>query len=87
MNKRLVAVLWDDHMYVDREAIPKNPDDILVTVLSVGIIYKETDKTLVLVNCIERYEERDDASYTIILKSTIQGIKEYGGIEIEELRE
>lgn len=87
MNRKIVAVIWDDHMYVDRDRIPADPDEVLISVLSVGIVYKETDKTLVLVNSIEPYEDRDDASYTIILKATIQSIKEYGEIEIANLRE
>lgn len=87
MNKKIVAVIWEDHVYVDRDAIPRNPDDVLTSNLSFGIIYKETAKSIVLVNCIERYEDRDDTSYTLILKSTIQAIKEYGEIEIDSLRE
>lgn len=87
MNKKVAVVIWDDHVYVDRDVMPKNPDDILTTNLSVGIIYKETDKTLILVNCIEKYDDRDDTSFTAILKSTIQGIKEYGDIELDSLRE
>jgi hypothetical protein len=87
MNRQIVAVLWDDHVYVDRDKIPRNPDEELIPVLSVGVLYKETEKALILVNSIEKYDDRDDASYTIIIKSTIQGIKEYGEIEIDNLRE
>ncbi len=87
MIKKIVAVLWDDHVYVDRDSIPSNPDEILTTNLSVGIIYKETEKVMVLVNCIEKYDDRDDASYTVIVKSTVPAIKEYGAIEIDSLRE
>lgn len=87
MNKKIAAIIWDDHVYVDRDKIPKNPEEILTTNLSIGIVYQETDKVIVLVNGIEAYEERDDVSYTVILKSTIQGIKEYGDIDLETLRE
>ena len=87
MNRKIVAVLWDDHIYVDRDRIPRNPDDLITMTLSVGIIYKETSKSMVLVNCIEKYEDRDDASFTVILKSTIQSIKEFGELEIDNLRE
>ena len=87
MNRKVVAIFWDDHLYVDRDKIPRNPDEELIPVLSVGIIYKETEKVLVLVNSIETYDDRDDASYTVIVKSTIRGTKEYGEIEIENLRE
>lgn len=89
MNKKykIVAVLWDDHIYVDRDKIPLNPDDELMTTLSIGIIYKQTEKSIILLNCVERYNDRDDASYTIILRSTIQAIQEYGEIELAALRE
>lgn len=87
MNRKIVAVLWEDHVYVDRDKIPRNPDDVIATALSVGILYKETEKAVVIVNSIETYHEHDDASYTIILKSTIQSMKVYGNIEVEDLRE
>jgi|PlaIllAssembly_1097288.scaffolds.fasta_scaffold13750_4 hypothetical protein len=87
INYKVVAVLWDDHVYVDRSKIPQNPDDEIVTVLSIGILYKETDKSITLVNSIERMDDRDDACYTIILRSTIQGIQNYGEIELAALRE
>jgi hypothetical protein len=88
MNKyKIVAVLWDDHIYVDRDKVPRNPDDEIMTTLSIGIIYKETQKSITLINSIERYDERDDASYTIILRSAIQAIQEYGEIELSDLRE
>lgn len=88
MNKyKIVAILWEDHIYVDRDKIPRNPDDEIMTTLSIGILYKETQKSVTLINSIERYDERDDASYTIILRSTIQGVQEYGEIELSTLRE
>ena len=83
----IVAVLWNDHVYVDRDKIPKNPDNEIMTTLSVGILYKETQKSITLVNSIERYDDRDDACYTIILRSTIEAMQEYGKIELENLRE
>jgi hypothetical protein len=58
-----------------------------MTTLSVGILYQETPKAITLVNSVERYDDRDDASYTIILRSTIQAIQEYGEIELYTLRE
>lgn len=86
-NYKIVAVFWDDHVYVDRNKIPRNLDDEIMTTLSIGILYKETDNTICLVNCIESYEERDDASYTLILKSTVKAMKVYGEIELANLRE
>jgi hypothetical protein len=86
-NYKIVAVLWEDHIYVDRDKIPRTPDEEIMTTLSVGILYQETPKAITLVNSVERYDDRDDASYTIILRSTIQAIQEYGEIELYSLRE
>jgi hypothetical protein len=84
---KVAAVFWEDHQHIHRGQMVRNPDKILLPTLSVGIILKETKKTLVLVSDIERYDDRDDASYLIILRSTITAIKEYGTIKINKLRE
>jgi hypothetical protein len=82
----LVAVLWDDHTAASRTNLPKNPDKFITTVLSVGIILEETDKVIVLASEIERYDERDDVSYIVIIKSTIISIKKYGSLKIKKPR-
>jgi len=84
---KLVSVVWEDHTYVDRDVMVKNPDDGITTDLSVGILYRETPKTLVLVNNVEVYSDRNDSCYTLILKSAILAIKEYGEIELADLTE
>lgn len=82
----IVVVLWDDHYSASRQPLPKDPDNFLSPVLSVGIIVKETKKVLVLVHDIERWDDQDDLSYTVILKSTIVGRKEYGRIKLKKPR-
>lgn len=82
----IVVVLWQDHIAYSREPVFDNPDDGLIKpTLSVGILYKKTKKTLLLVSDIERYHDYDEASFTIILRSTIVSIKEYGTIEVSKL--
>jgi hypothetical protein len=83
---KVVAVLWDDHMEVNRSTLSKNPDERIRPVLSIGIVLDETEKVLVLGSCIERYETYDDVSYMLILKATIVSIKEFGTIKIAKPR-
>lgn len=83
---QVVVVLWDDHMGVDRDSLPKNPDNLIIPVLSVGIILEETEKVIVLASCIERYAERDDVSYLVILKSTILSTKNFGILKLKKPR-
>lgn len=84
MNQyNIVAVLWEDHIQVSRSELVDNPDDLFERpMLSVGILYKETPKSILLIHDIERYEDRDDSTYTAILKSTILSTKVYGQIEL-----
>lgn len=82
----IVAVLWEDHAKVDRSSLPKNPDAAVETTLSIGIIAKETEKTLVLVSDIERYDDRDDCTYLILYKAAILSTKVYGKIKLRTIK-
>ncbi len=80
----IVAVFWEDHIRATRSPLPDNPDDVFERpMLSVGILFEETDKSILLVSDFERYEDRDDATYMVILKNTIVGTKRYGTIELD----
>ena len=85
MNKYdIVAIFWEDHIQVIRSELVDNPDDLFEhPILSVGILYKETPKSIIIVHDIERYEDRDDSTYTAILKSTIVSMKKYGKIKLD----
>lgn len=85
MNKyNIVAVFWEDHIQVTRSALVDNPDDLFDSpMLSVGILYKETPKSLLLIHDIERYPDRDDSTYIAILKSSVISTKIYGDIELD----
>lgn len=78
----LESILWEDHTHVSRGQLPNNPDTFVTPTLSFGVITKETDKSLVLVSDIERYETGDETTYTIIFKSAIVGRKKYGEIKL-----
>lgn len=82
----IVAILWEDHTYVTRSSMVKSPDAFLVPTMTVGILYKETDKAIIIVSDIEKYESYDEATYYIILKNAIISKKEFGRIKLTKLR-
>lgn len=82
----IVAVLWEDHIQFSRTSIIRKPDESIIPSLSVGILIKETPKTLTIVSNIERYQDHDDADYIIVLKSTVLSVKKYGEIELIKFR-
>ena len=83
---KIVAILWEDHSTFSRTRMVSDPDAAIIPTLSVGILYKKTKRSYVLVSDIERYEDRDDATFTIIRKPIIS-MEEFGEIELIELRE
>jgi UDP-3-O-acyl-N-acetylglucosamine deacetylase len=83
----VVVVLWEDHIHFDRSPIMETPSKaFLKPVLSAGILYKEDKKAIIVISDIERYDEHDEASYTVILKSAIVATRVFGKIKIESLR-
>lgn len=84
---KIVAVLWEDHISKIGVEIPFNPDEVFeMPTLTAGILLRETEKSLLIAHDIERLEDIDSSIYTVILKSTVINMKEFGIIEIEELR-
>jgi len=81
----IAVVLWEDHFHATTSQLPSDVDDVSPT-LSVGLVVEETEKVLVIAHDVERYNDRDDLSYTVILKNAIVGKKVYGSITIEEPR-
>lgn len=80
----VVVVLWEDHIRATRSPIPDNPDEVFDRpMMSVGILLKETEKSVLLVSDLERYSDRDDATYMVILKNTILAMQRYGNIELD----
>jgi len=82
----VVAILWDDHVAFDRSALVKHPDTVLIPTLTVGLLFKETKNVIIVVSNIERYHDRDDANYIVILKGCVRGIKKYGKIKVRKVR-
>lgn len=75
------TIFWDDHMQVVRNDLVDDPDELLEKpMLSVGIVYKETDKSVLL---LHDYESIDKATYIVILKSAIIARKKYGQIKLD----
>jgi hypothetical protein len=82
----IVTVLWDDHIAFERSSIIKNPADALTPTLTLGLLWKETKGYVVIISNVERYRDRDDANYIIILKGCIRGIRRYGKLKVGKLR-
>ena len=83
----IVLVLWEDHLSRDRYPIPLDPDELVERpTISVGILVRESPKAYVIASDLERYEDRDDATYTVILKSTVVGLEKYGKVQLSDLR-
>ena len=80
------AVIWEDHTHIERGVPPDDPDNFILPTLSVGIVFKETDKLLVLVTDIERFRfQEDNANFMMIFKSTILNRKKYGKIKLADI--
>lgn len=83
---KVVGILWQDHTQYHQ----MNPKKLslkraLRPTLSIGLIYKETDNEILLVSNLERYADRDEADFMLILKGTIISVKEYGTIELRKI--
>ena len=83
---KVVAVIWDDHMRANRMEIHNDPELLITSTITFGALIKTTKRALVILSDLERYHDRDDGSYAVILRKTIQAVKEYGDIEIDNLK-
>jgi len=84
---KVVAVFWEDHITRVGHEIPQNPDEVFeVPTLTVGILLRETEKSLLVAHDLERLADEDRGIYTTILKSTVIGVKEFGEIDLENIR-
>lgn len=79
-------VIWEDHTRMDRQPLKGDVENLVVTSMSTGILLKRTKKWLVIASDIERYEDRDDCTYMIILRKAVLGMQEFGEVEINNLR-
>lgn len=83
----VVAVLWQDHWGATRTALPVNPEEVLLPTLTVGLLVQETETLIIVVSDIERYDDRDDVTYTAIVKKAICGkVKTFGKLKIRKIR-
>jgi hypothetical protein len=82
----IVAVLWKDHIAFTRSPLTKDIGEQQKPTISFGIIVQDTPEFLIVTSDIERYNDRDDMTFTLIYKGTIVSVKKYGTIKISELR-
>lgn len=84
----IVAVLWEDHSAFSGRELPATEDlsEYIRPSLTVGLLYKKTKKYIVVVSHVDRYTDRDESDFSIIYRSAILGLQEYGLIKIEELQ-
>lgn len=86
MKYKVVAVIWEDHREVRRQPIINDPENLIFPTITIGILLKKTKRILVIVSDIERSVDDDQASYLIIFRSNILAVKEFGELEIDNLR-
>lgn len=87
MPYKVVAVFWEDHITRVAEDIPENPDEVFESpTLTVGILLRETDKSLLIAHDIERFSEYDNGTYTVILKNAVINRKDFGELDLEDIR-
>lgn len=83
---KVVGIFWQDHTAYSQV----NPKSLSIKkalrpTLSIGLVFKETENEIVLISSLERYANRDEADFMIILKGTILSMKEYGTIELRKI--
>lgn len=87
MLYKVVAVLWEDHITKIAAEIPENPDEVFdISTLTVGILLRETDKSLLIAHDIERFSEYDNGTFSVIRKDAVINIKNYGKIKLKNIR-
>jgi hypothetical protein len=82
----IVAVLWDDHIAFERSPLIKKASKIITPTLTVGFLFKETKHSLIIVSNLEKYKDRDEANFIVVLKGGVRGIKRYGKIKLRKIR-
>lgn len=83
----IVAIIWEDHVTRISSEIPKNSDELIDSpTITVGILLSETDKTYLVAHDVERYDSYDNGTYTVILKNTVVGFKNFGDLQLNEIR-
>ena len=83
---RVSAIFWKDHTHVTSSPLTKDLEGLQIPTLSFGAIIQDTPEFIIIASDIERYEDRDDITYTLIYKGTIVSIKDYDTICIENLK-
>lgn len=84
----VVAVLWEDHSSFSTQELPPNDDlsEYIRPSLTLGLLYKETSKYIILIHHLERYAEGDVADWTVIYKNAIISTKTYDTMKLRKIR-
>ena len=82
---KIVSVIWEDHSSFNGQ-LPTNLKTLIRPSITMGLLYKKTKRYLVIAHHIERFEHTDEAEYTVILSNCVLGMKEYGQIQLDNLR-
>ena len=82
---KIVSVLWEDASTFTGQELPQELIDLIIPSLTIGILYKQNKRYVIIASHIERYHDRDQADYTIILRNNIIAMQEHGTITLEDL--
>jgi hypothetical protein len=84
----IVAVLWEDHSAFTGQELPSSDDisEYIRPSLTLGLLYKETSKYIIVISHLERYDDREQGDWMVIYKSAILGRENYGKIKLRKIR-
>lgn len=78
----IIGVLWQDHITRVAQELPDDPDSVVeLPTLTVGILLRETDKTLLIAHDVEL--GTTVSTHSIIYKNAVMTTINYGEIELE----
>lgn len=78
----IIGVLWQDHITVIAQELPDDPDSVVeLPTLTIGVLVRETDKTLLIAHDVEL--GTTVSTHSIIYKNAILNRKIYGEIRLE----
>lgn len=83
---KIISVLWEDHTTFHGSYLPLKPHELIKPSITIGFLFKKTKRYLIVASHLERFDTEDKADFTVILRGSVLGIKEYGTIELNDLR-
>lgn len=85
---KIVSVIWEDHTSFSRSELPPNDnlEKFIRPSLTVGLLYKNTERFIIVIYNLERYDSTDEADFMLIFSDSIISIQEHGTIKLKKLR-